>query len=521
MRVTSTHRFFSPFVRVRVCTLLAAAALFAACGDDGGGPLPALDGGSLDGGEFDAAVDASADANAADLGAPDLASCEDADGDGHANALCGGDDCDDANPARYPGAAEVCDGDDEDCDDATLGADADGDGYTASACCDGARCGDDCDDALNTVNPLAAETCNGGVDDDCDGAADSADGVCVACAAGFTGFDGDCADIDECAVSGFCGTGAVSCMNESGTFACACATGYAAASATGALCENVNECAAAVNPCGAGTCTDNAGSYACACAAGFRFDGATCVDIDECAVSGFCGTGAASCANEPGSFACACAAGYAAASATGSLCANVDECASATTCGRALSGGSVNGCADAIGGYTCTCGAGFTPSGSGLTASCVDVDECAEGLDDCDEDPGALCSNTSGAFTCACPPDFSGSARGASGCVLTNPALSGIGVGAGALLSPTRKPATSPASSALIAERSGPPDLALSFIRISATASATRMTSSDSPVVALPSAYRSGRIAENCVCARICTGSVTASEPFSSSAVRS
>jgi hypothetical protein len=97
----------------------------------------------------------------------------------------------------------------------------------------------------------------------------------------------------------------------------------------------------------------------------------------------------------------------------------------------------VNGCADAIGGYTCTCGAGFTPSGSGLTASCVDVDECAEGLDDCDEDPGALCSNTSGAFTCACPPDFSGSARGASGCVLTNPALSGIGVGAGALLSPT------------------------------------------------------------------------------------
>ena len=39
----------------------------------------------------------------------------DADGDGHMSTLCGGDDCDDSNAAVYPGAAEVCDGIDNQC----------------------------------------------------------------------------------------------------------------------------------------------------------------------------------------------------------------------------------------------------------------------------------------------------------------------------------------------------------------------------------------------------------------------
>jgi hypothetical protein len=49
--------------------------------------------------------------------------CEDADGDGHPDAACGGDDCDDDDDQRFPGNNEVCDltSHDEDCDPCTVG----------------------------------------------------------------------------------------------------------------------------------------------------------------------------------------------------------------------------------------------------------------------------------------------------------------------------------------------------------------------------------------------------------------
>lgn len=40
----------------------------------------------------------------------------DKDDDGHPPIVCGGDDCDDANGAKHPGATEKCDGKDDDCD---------------------------------------------------------------------------------------------------------------------------------------------------------------------------------------------------------------------------------------------------------------------------------------------------------------------------------------------------------------------------------------------------------------------
>ncbi len=103
----------------------------------------------------------------------------DADGDGARAVACGGDDCDDGDPARAPGRTEVCDpqGLDEDCDSTTLGArDADADGYVDAACCntrgDGTRtCGPDCDDGAAAAHPGTVEACNA-VDDDCDGTID-------------------------------------------------------------------------------------------------------------------------------------------------------------------------------------------------------------------------------------------------------------------------------------------------------------------------------------------------------------
>jgi len=96
-----------------------------------------------------------------------------------------GGDCDDDEARVYPGAAEMCDGLDNNCNGvvdeeivAAWYADGDGDGYGTGAAmltcappAGWAPAGGDCDDALSAVNPGATETCNG-VDDDCDGEVD-------------------------------------------------------------------------------------------------------------------------------------------------------------------------------------------------------------------------------------------------------------------------------------------------------------------------------------------------------------
>jgi hypothetical protein len=103
--------------------------------------------------------------------------CEDLDGDGYESTACGGDDCDDTDATRYPGATEICDGNDEDCNDATFGfIDADMDGAGSASCCNGTNCGTDCDDANASIRPGVADgpsmNCNG-IDDDCDGMPDT------------------------------------------------------------------------------------------------------------------------------------------------------------------------------------------------------------------------------------------------------------------------------------------------------------------------------------------------------------
>jgi len=123
----------------------------------------------------------------------------DADGDGHIDWVCGGTDCNDRDPAIYPGAPELCDGLDNDCDGVadegcTTPADADSDGYD-----DVATGGTDCDDTDPSVHPGATEACNG-VDDDCDGVVD--EGCPTTTDADGDGYDGweyggpDCEDTD-------------------------------------------------------------------------------------------------------------------------------------------------------------------------------------------------------------------------------------------------------------------------------------------------------------------------------------
>jgi hypothetical protein len=93
-------------------------------------------------------------------------------------------DCDDTTAAAYPGATEICDSLDNDCDGAvdegvtfTWYRDSDGDGYgdpsvSTTACTAPSGYIDDtsdCDDADAAVNPTMTEIYDDGIDQDCDG----------------------------------------------------------------------------------------------------------------------------------------------------------------------------------------------------------------------------------------------------------------------------------------------------------------------------------------------------------------
>ncbi|NIR41900.1 MAG: hypothetical protein GWN07_39225, partial [Actinobacteria bacterium] len=197
----TASRLASPYLSLA----LAVLSLALGCGDDGGtdpdGAVLCTDDSMCDDGIF---------CNGAELCRPDapggsptgcvagtavcasgerceeasetcLPSCEvetDSDRDGADAIACGGDDCDDGDPNRYPGNPETCDlaGRDEDCDPTTLGPDIDTDGYVSTQCCntqtDGSLlCGDDCNDATSGVNPGQVEACNR-IDDNCNGSVD-------------------------------------------------------------------------------------------------------------------------------------------------------------------------------------------------------------------------------------------------------------------------------------------------------------------------------------------------------------
>lgn len=116
-------------------------------------------------------------------GAPEICDGKDSNCDGSQSfvdkdkdldgvAWCAGD-CNDNDASVYPGAAELCDGIDNDCNGILRAdeRDTDGDGYRI---CDAAA---DCNDFNTSVNPGTQEVCSDALDNNCDGAVDEP--VCI------------------------------------------------------------------------------------------------------------------------------------------------------------------------------------------------------------------------------------------------------------------------------------------------------------------------------------------------------
>ncbi|CAH1801127.1 unnamed protein product [Owenia fusiformis] len=114
--------------------------------------------------------------------------------------------------------------------------------------------------------------------------------------------------------------------------------------------EDIDECAANSTICGDNAqCVNNNGSYACLCNTGFQQDGdiVRCLDINECATLQPCDPNA-DCTNTQGSFDCTCKSGY---DGNGTECENINECSNGICGNDAV-------CTDTPGSYICSCGAG-------------------------------------------------------------------------------------------------------------------------------------------------------------------
>jgi hypothetical protein len=355
----------------------------------------------------------------------------DKDGDGHPPAVCGGDDCNDADATIAPGKTDVCDGKDNNCDGKTdeqakctgllmcqAGTCVCPVAFTCGALCvdttsDPAHCG-----ACSTTCPAAA-TCENGVCA-CPGSTSVCAGQCVdltsdpkncgtcgtVCGAGYSCLSGGCACsktacagicTDTSSDPGNCGGCGIACANPHGSTSCVasaclsvCTTGFDDCDGNPSNgCETSLTSLSSCGACGVGCSLPNASSQCtngiCSlsgCYSGWgNCDGSTpdgCEANTSSSVAN-CGSCGFSCSSVHGTAGCqsgactiACSAGWANCDGNASNGCEVDTTTNANFCG-----GCSVGCTNAHGGTSC------------VASTCVP--QCAGGYSDCDANPNNGC----------------------------------------------------------------------------------------------------------------------------------
>jgi hypothetical protein len=147
-----------------------------------------------------------------------IAICPDNDNDSH-TALT---DCNDNNPLIHPGAPELCNGVDDNCngtvdEGCVTCTDADADGYKAQVSCGTLV---DCADTNATIHPGATELCNA-VDDNCNGTIDEGFSLlgdsqnCGQCGRVCSSANGSSSCINGACTMGSCNSGFDDCNGNS------------------------------------------------------------------------------------------------------------------------------------------------------------------------------------------------------------------------------------------------------------------------------------------------------------------
>ena len=229
-----------------------------------------------------------------------------------------------------------------------------------------------------------------------------------------TGSPGWCLDVNECINVSHCSREHMNCVNEPGSFHCACNRGFERVimdqdepQLEVFACANVNECERVeYQTCHEHAyCIDTDGSFTCTCFLGlsgdgivvenggtacFEDNGGFCEGSNDCHKSAVCSYDII---HAPGSFICTCNMGFV---GWGTDCEDADECASPAACSpNAL-------CSNNVGSFTCTCNIGYVGDGT-VCASCA---------------PGTYKAAAGNNGSCLeCSPNTYQNASGASSCL--------------------------------------------------------------------------------------------------------